>query len=265
MNKMNNDTYKWDAELYQKSSFHQFQMGMMALERLNPQDGEMMLEIGSGNAMVSIELAKKIPNGHITAIEISKEMCDQAHENLGKMEISNIEIICKDGLEINFYNEFDAVFSNSAIHWIQNLDQMYELIYNSLKPNGRILIQTGLREMGPIVLIFAQLIRLKTYREYISKLAMPWRFQTLKENNKMLEKCNFRDIVLERFDYTMKFEDKNDAINYWLAAGLVPFLSVIPDDLKEEFIEKFRELYFAKMADTPLEYTMARLFIKAKK
>ena len=262
---MSKNSFKWDAKLYQKSSSFQFDMGMMAIERLNPQDGENILEIGSGNAMVTIELAKKNPNGKITAIEISKEMCAQAYENLENSRLSNVEIICKDGIEIDFNNKFDAAFSNSAIHWIHNLELMYELIYKSLRPNGRILIQTGLKDISPIVLILAKLIRLKPFREYISNLMMPWRFLSVKENQRILERCEFQDIIIEPLDYVMKFEDKESVLNYWKAAGLVPFLSVLPDELHNDFIEKFKDIYFEKMSETPLEYIMARLFISANK
>jgi trans-aconitate methyltransferase len=262
---MRDVSFKWDAGLYQKSSSHQFNLGLMAIKKLNPKDGEHILEIGSGNGMVTIELAKKIPNGKITAIEISKEMCTQAEENIRKSEMSNIKINCKDGIEIDFQNQFDAVFSNSAIHWIQNLELMYELIYNSLKKNGRILMQTGMKEVSPIWLIFAKLVTRKPYREYISNLTMPWRFLTVRENQTILEHCKFKNILVEPFEYVLKFPDKGSVLNYWKAAGLVPFLSILPEELKGGFIEKFKDIYFKKMAESPLEFKMTRLFVSATK
>ena len=64
---MNEQGFRWDAELYQNSSKWQFDLGMMAIERLAPIDGERILEIGCGNALTTIEIAKRIPNGFITA------------------------------------------------------------------------------------------------------------------------------------------------------------------------------------------------------
>ena len=68
---MSEKNLKWDAELYKGSSAVQYKLGLMAIERLEPVDKEKILEIGSGNAMLTIEIARYIPNGSITAIEIS--------------------------------------------------------------------------------------------------------------------------------------------------------------------------------------------------
>ena len=170
---------KWDAKLYQDSSSYQFKLGLMSIERLNPKNGEEILEIGSGNAMVTIELAKKISNGKIIGIEISKEMTEQARENLSKYGISNVEIINMDALNIEFNNQFDVVLSNSAIHWIKNLELMYKLIYNSLKENGRIMVQTNVKAVSPIFVILMKSVRKREYRQYFSDFSSPWRFLSI--------------------------------------------------------------------------------------
>jgi len=262
---MESNSYKWDAELYQKSSHVQFELGIMAIERLNPKDGEKILEIGSGNGLVTIELAKKIPNSEIIAVEISKEMVEQAKDNLAKYAISNVNLVNMDALQINYENEFDVFFSNSAIHWIQDIKRMYKLIHKALKKNGRILIQTSLKEISPIWMVLAKLVTQKAYRPYISKLKMPWRFFSIEKNQTILENTGYRNISIEPYEYLLKFSNKDAVFNYWKAAGLVPYLTVLPDELKEEFIEKFKRLYFSKMAETPLEYKMTRLFISAIK
>jgi len=142
---MPNKSFKWDAKLYQESSSFQFNLGLIAIEKLNPKGNENILEIGCGNAKLTIELAKKIPSGKMTAIELSEDMVNQAEENLNKQQVKNVKIVNMDAININYENQFDAVFSNSAIHWIKNLKTMYNLIYKSLKKKSRILIQTGLK------------------------------------------------------------------------------------------------------------------------
>ena len=58
---------KWDAKLYQESSLFQYSLGLKAIERLNLTSVNKILDIGSGNAKVTIELAKKFPNSSIIA------------------------------------------------------------------------------------------------------------------------------------------------------------------------------------------------------
>jgi len=263
---MNNNSFKWDAKLYQESSSFQFNLGLMAIDRLKPKDFENILEIGCGNAMLTIELSKIIPKGKITAIEISEEMVDQAKLNLLKNGIKNINIINTDALKISFENEFDAVFSNSAIHWIKNLKLMYGLIYKSLKQNGRIIVQTGLKETNILVKVLMRVINLKEFRDYYKDFQYPWKFYTIEENKKILEDNLYTEILVEPYYYSVNFSTINEVINYFKAAAMVPFLSVLSDDLKSSFVKTFKKI-FLELNDAPnkLEISMNRVFISAKK
>ena len=105
---------KWDAKLYQENSEFQYELALMAIERLKPEKTDRILDIGCGNAVVTIELAKHVPEGEIVAIEISSDMYKQALDNIRERKITNINIIQCDAFNIKYDNEFDAVFSNSA-------------------------------------------------------------------------------------------------------------------------------------------------------
>ncbi len=262
---MTEKNFKWDAELYQKSSSYQYALGIMAIERLKPSDNEHILEIGCGNAMISIEIAKKIPNGKITAIDLSKEQCEQARINISNNNIKNIDIININALEITYENQFDAVFSNSAIHWIKNFELMYELIYNSLKNDGRMMIQTGLNENNVLFQVIADLIRIRDFREYLAKFSMPWRFLSVKQTEKILEDNNFKNILVEPYKFEMNFKSEEEVINYCKAAALVPFLSLIPEEIEGNFMEIFKEIYFKINQSNPLVITMSRIFINGIK
>ncbi|MHA1148846.1 MAG: class I SAM-dependent methyltransferase [Promethearchaeota archaeon] len=260
---MNNQSYKWDAPLYQKSSSFQYQLGIMAIDRLKPINGEYILEIGSGNGALTIDLAKKNPNGKITAIEISKEQCEQAKFNIKESGISNIQIICMDALSISYENGFDAVYSNSAIHWIKDLESMYKLLFRALKPGGRIMIQTGLKAEN---IIFQLLLEMTyDYRESLKGFTIPWRFLNKRQNEKILKEAGFQEIKVEPYEFTMYFKTEEDLLNYWRAAGLVPYLSLLPEEKKEEFIGDFKNRFIRMNQPNPLEYKMMRAFIYAKK
>ncbi len=173
---MNDNNLKWDSDLYNKSSSLQYQIGTVAIERLEEKLFENILEIGSGNALLTIDLAKKYPNSRIIGIENSKEQCGQGTENLQQYDINNIEIICKNALDITYEDEFDLVFSNSAIHWIADLELMYKLLHRALKPGGEIMIQTGLkvRDYGINIQVIIKLLRTKEFRGLFKNVKLPW-------------------------------------------------------------------------------------------
>ena len=257
-------TLSWDAELYQNSSSLQFELGLMGIKKLNPKGSEKILEIGCGNAMVTIELAKRNPNGTITAIEVSEEMISQAKFNISKTNLSNIKLIHKDAIQIDFKDKFDAIFSNSAIHWIKNLELMYEKIYNALRQNGRIMIQTGLRSINSVVKTIYKLVSLKKYQNGLSDFKNPWRYLTTEQTYKLLHSLCFRNIHIEEYNHPIKYDKEQNMLNYFKSAALVPFLTILPDELKCEFVEDFRNIYL-NINENRLEVEMKRLFISAVK
>ena len=45
--------------------------------------------------------------------------------------------------ELPFQEEFDAVFSNAVLHWIERADGMIAGVYRSLRPGGRFVAHVG--------------------------------------------------------------------------------------------------------------------------
>lgn len=48
-----------------------------------------------------------------------------------------------DAHTMPFRNEFDAVFSNAALHWMQQSDQVIAGVWNALKDGGRFVGEFG--------------------------------------------------------------------------------------------------------------------------
>lgn len=256
---------KWDAKLYQDNSFFQYNLALIAIDRLQPKPHERILDIGCGNALATIELARHVPGGEIIAVEISPDMCEQALINVKESKVNNISIINQDAFDISFQNEFNAVFSNSSIHWIHDLESMYKKIYSALKNHGRIIIQTATRDNNVLIDTTYKLLDIPEFSRYFNDLELPWRFLSADENRKILKACNFSDITAEPYVYEFSFDDLNSLKDFFKSAALIPFLSVLPDEQHERITDKFLELYFDLKMSGNLEVRMNRIFISAQK
>lgn len=261
---MKDSTLKWNAELYQNTSALQFRLGLVTIERLDPRNGERILDVGCGNGGVTIELAERIPRGRVTGVEASAEMAAKAMENIARLGIANVEIINVDALEIRFDNEFNAVFSNSAIHWISDLETMYGLIYRALRPGGRIMIQTGLKEKSALSATVIELIGTEPYDARFKGLKLPWRFLTEEENRDILQKTGFTEIGLESFNNSFQFQRIEELAGYLESAPMVPFLPLLPGGEREKFREDFVRTYLEKNSGR-LEVSSRRVLLSARK
>ncbi len=256
---------RWDAKLYQENSAFQFELALMAIERLKPGPGDKILDIGCGNAVSTIELAKHVPAGEVVAIEISPEMYKQALENISERNITNINVINSDAFDIDFSNEFDAVFSNSAIHWIYDLESMYGKIYRALKYKGKIMIQTALRDNNPLIDAAYKLLDEPEFKEYFKTLSLPWRFLGEGETKKILQDNKFDNIVVEPYLYKIEFDNLKKLIAFFKSAALIPFFSVVPEEQYGRVIDKFLKIYFDLKNSDQLSVEMNRVFVRGQR
>lgn len=98
----------------------------------NPK-GKTIYDIGCGNAYMARHFAKK--GAEVYASDASKKLIEKAKE---KNKGLPIHYSVHDAEDFNKYvdSQFDAVSMNMVIHYIKNLDRLFEGISKVLKPNG---------------------------------------------------------------------------------------------------------------------------------
>ena len=78
--------------------------------------GKKVLDIGTGTGLCALMLAQRYPDAMITAIDIDKDACEQATENVaespfsGRIEVVNVSLENFQGAAID--KPFDAIISN---------------------------------------------------------------------------------------------------------------------------------------------------------
>ena len=120
-------TQTWDPKTYAKNARFVSDLGSPVLELLSPQPGERILDLGCGDGVLTKKLAEL--GCEVVAVD-SSALQVEAARRLG------LEAYVMNGEELLYREEFDAVFSNAVLHWIQRADVMIEGVYRSLRPGG---------------------------------------------------------------------------------------------------------------------------------
>ncbi len=127
---------QWNVELYEDKHSYVWQYGAKILEILAPQPGESILDLGCGTGQLTAQIAA-------TGAEvIGLDAADSAIATC-RQSYPQLEFMVADGANFTVETEFDAVFSNAALHWIKPPDAAVKCIYNALKPGGRLVVEFG--------------------------------------------------------------------------------------------------------------------------
>lgn len=127
-------TSKWNAADYARVGGFVAELGGAALDLLDPQPGERILDIGCGEGTLTKRIAER--GATVTGIDDSLDMIRAAHAN-------GVDALVVDASDMQFDEEFDAAFSNAALHWMPQKDAVASGIFRALKPGGRFAGEMG--------------------------------------------------------------------------------------------------------------------------
>src|SRR5271167_842346 len=104
-----NSRQHWSAQRYAETAHFVPTLGAPVLELLAPEPGEHILDLGCGDGV----LTEKIAAAGATVVAI-----DAAPDMVAAAQARGLDARVIPGQELTFDREFDAVFSNAALHWM---------------------------------------------------------------------------------------------------------------------------------------------------
>ena len=127
-------TSKWNAADYARVGGFVAELGGAALDLLDPQPGERILDIGCGEGTLTRKLVER--GSTVLGIDNSPEMISAARSK-------GIDAILLDVADMTFSSEFDAAFSNATLHWVLEKEQAARAIFRALKAGARFAGEMG--------------------------------------------------------------------------------------------------------------------------
>ena len=98
-------------------------------------------DIGAGTGYFSFPVAKRVPSGHVIAVDIQEEMLGIIEARKTKTGVSNIQTVLGSTISPNLPAEtVDLAFIVDAYHEFSHPLEMSQAIYAALKPGGRLVL-----------------------------------------------------------------------------------------------------------------------------
>src|SRR5579863_8893297 len=112
-------TQHWNSEDYAKNARFVTDLGAPVLELLAPLPGEHILDLGCGDGV----LTKKIADLGCTVMGI-----DSSADFVASALKLGLDVVEMNALDMDFGPRFDAVFSNAALHWMKDADEVIKRV-----------------------------------------------------------------------------------------------------------------------------------------
>ena len=128
-------TQTWDPKAYEQNGAFVHGMAGGVLEWLDAKAGEYILDLGCGDGQLTQRIAAT--GASVVGVDASPEMVAAARARGVVADVGSAEALPYAK------NEFDAVFSNAALHWVRDQDAMMAQVRRVLKPGGRFVAEMG--------------------------------------------------------------------------------------------------------------------------
>jgi trans-aconitate methyltransferase len=220
---------------------------------LSPQPKERILDLGCGDGALTIKLVEL--GCTLVGVDSSAAMVEAA-KALG------LEAHVLDGQSLRYADEFDAVFSNAALHWMKNPERVIAGVWQALKPGGRFVGEFG--GYGNVSTIVSAIESALSARGIV--VVNPWFFPRAEEYKELLETSGFEVRTISLIPRPTLLPGD---VGGWLETFAQPYISALPENERQyliaEVVESLRNVLCDANGKWSADYVRLRFFAEKPK
>lgn len=217
---------KWDAKLYDAKHAFVWEKAKGVIGLLAAKSGERILDLGCGTGALTSEIA--LTGAEVVGVDRAVEMIEEA-----RRKFPSLRFEACDARELRFVQEFDAVFSNAALHWIREAEQVVQGVAQALRPGGRFVAEFG--GNGNVRKVISALET--ALRECgAPDSSNPWYYPSIAQYSALLEKHGLEVREAALFDRPTKLEDAERGLEMWVRMFCGSFLERVPISQRDKYL-----------------------------
>ncbi|WP_244462591.1 class I SAM-dependent methyltransferase [Methyloceanibacter caenitepidi] len=239
---------RWSASDFAKNGQFIQDMAGPIFALLAPKPGERILDLGCGDGTLTAEI--EAAGADVIGLDVSAEL-------LAVARMKGLSVKRADAHDLDYVQEFDAVFSNAALHWMQDPALVIDGVARALRPGGRFVGELG--GHGNIAAIATALRAVVKARGGDPAQAVPWYFPTMEEFGALLSGHGF--VVREMALVPRSTPLKGD-MHGWLGTFCRFFFDRFEEPERSHVLEEALDLLRPSLCDTQGRWTVNHIRLR---
>ena len=232
---------QWDAGEYAANARFVSNYGEAIVDLLNPQSEERILDLGCGDGALTAKIGAS--GAVVTAVDASESMVTAAR-------IAGIDAHLQAGENLSYRQEFDAVFSNAALHWMTQPNKVANGVFEALKPGGRFVGEMG--GMGNVAAIHTAILAVYARHGLDGSVMSPWYFPSIDEYTAVLRDAG---LTVRNMALIPRPTPVTAGMAKWLETLAAPYLNRLAPDRREQLRDEIVALLRPVLCDQAGNWT----------
>jgi trans-aconitate 2-methyltransferase len=226
-------TRDWDAGTYDRVADPMTRWGLDVLARLSLQGTERVMDAGCGTGRVTEQLAERLPDGHVIALDGSPAMVEAARGRLARFGDRIDYVVADLGQPLPIDGSVDAVLSTATFHWVPDHDALFRNLAAVTRPGGWLVAQCG----G-----FGNIGRIK---RAVASIGDGWlgpaHYETPEATERRLAAAGYEDIACWLTEEPTWFEPGEPFETYLRTVALGPQVDRLPENERDAYVHEVAE------------------------
>jgi trans-aconitate 2-methyltransferase len=247
----------WNPERY-----HQFQQERSApfddlLRLVKRREGLRVIDLGCGTGELTRRLADALSGSDVLGLDSSPDMLAKAvpHARPGvHFELGSIEAVI---------GAWDVIFSNAAIHWVDNHRALIPRLFGLLRPGGQLVVQIPSNFSHPTHRLIVELASEEPFAQALGGWNRIIPVLSIEEYAELLYAQGGEEITVFEKIYPHVLQDADALVDWTSGTALVPYFERLSRELRERFLARYRQKLRERFPGSPVFYPFRRILFAA--
>jgi len=223
----------WDAKTYDRVADPMTRWGLDVLDRLPLEGTERVIDAGCGTGRVTEQLAQRLRDGHVIALDGSPAMVEAARARLARFGDRVDYVVADLGQPLPIDGFVDAILSTATFHWVPDHDALFRNLAAVTRPGGRLVAQCG----G-----FGNIGRIK---RAVASVGDGWlgpaHYETPEATERRLVAAGYEDISCWLTEEPTRFDPGEPFETYLRTVVLGPQVDGLPESERDAYVREVAE------------------------
>lgn len=246
----------WNPNKYNEFKAERYKPYFDLASHIKDKPNLKVLDLGCGTGELTQFLANTLTNPDVLGIDSSAQMLAEAPV---QSNIAFKQKTIEEQLEDN--ENWDLIFSNAAIQWVDNHETLFPKIISRIRPGGQLAVQMPSQSENILNKLLLDLVQEELYKSALNNWMRPSPVLSIDEYANLLFDNGGDNLTIYQKVYPLIKNSQDELFEFISGSALVPYFERLSDPFKEQFSVEFKKRIRQFFPKTPLIYAFKRIIL----